>query len=123
MQMFYKRSKIQSILNTSRLRWNVHEMLSSLHEKNALQTYLNINFVLGWIVNTIPSPSPLPNSRKQFFFCTYKNSYATQSYIFPSVARVCMLVTCAVLPLFLMEQARLPRLLALAGCCSWVCDS
>ena len=37
-QIFYKRSKMQNILNTSRLKWNMHEMSLSLHEKNALKT-------------------------------------------------------------------------------------
>lgn len=51
-QIFYRRSKMQNILNISELRWNMYEMPLSLHEKNALKTYLSINFVLGWIVNT-----------------------------------------------------------------------
>lgn len=44
----------------------MYEMSFSLNEKSALKTYLNISFVLGWIVSIISSPSPLPNSRKQF---------------------------------------------------------
>lgn len=44
---------MQNILNTSELRYNMYEMLLSLHYKNALKSYLSICFVVGWIVNVM----------------------------------------------------------------------
>lgn len=44
---------MQNILNTSELRYNMYKMSLSLHEKNALKSYLSIYFVVGRIVNII----------------------------------------------------------------------
>lgn len=70
MKLFYQRSKMQNILNTSELRYNMYEMSLSLHEKNALKSYLNIYFVVEWIVNIIEilPPPYLLNSRNYFSF-------------------------------------------------------
>lgn len=38
---------MQNILNTSELKYNTYVMSLSLHEKNALKSYLNIYFLLG----------------------------------------------------------------------------